>query len=87
MGGAGNEHALNDIREEEEEEDEAENHHVHQEQQEDAEVIEVPARLHAADGFDQPQEGEDSRNGEQRRGTRAGKAGQPEGDAEAAQHQ
>src|ERR1017187_9099127 len=82
--GAWNEHTLNEIGEEEEEEDEAENHHVHQEQQDDAAVIEVPARLYAADGFDQAQEGEDSRNGEQRRGACAGKAGQPKGDAEAA---
>src|ERR1039458_7949142 len=87
VGGAWNEHALNEIGEQEEEKDEAENHHVHQEQQDDAAVIEVPARLYAADGFDQAQEGEDSRNGEQRRGARAGKAGQPKGDAEAAQHQ
>src|ERR1035441_10398492 len=86
-GGVWNEHTLNEIGEEEEEEDEAENHHVHQEQQEDATVIEVPVRLYAADGFAQAQEGEDSRNGQQRRGARAGKAGQPKGDAEAAEHE
>src|ERR1035441_528073 len=85
--GAWKEHALNEIGEEEEEEDEAKNHHVHQEQQDDAAVIEVPARLYAADGFAQAQEGEDRRNGQQRRGARAGKAGQPKGDAEAAEHE
>ena len=60
---------LKDIREEEEEQDEADCQHIHEEQQHDAAMVQVPARLHAAEGVEHAEHGEHGGKDEQRRGT------------------
>jgi hypothetical protein len=70
---------------EEQEENHAEGHEVHVDQEQDAAVIEAPPSLHATDGVDGADEGNESGEDEERSGVDFGEAGEQDCRDEAGQ--
>jgi hypothetical protein len=75
------------VRVEEKEEDHAEGHEVHIDAEDDAAVVPVPSRLHAADGVHRADRGDDSGEEQERGGTVVRKAREEKSDNETAQDQ
>ena len=70
---------------EEKEEDDAEGHEVHVDAKDDASVIPVPSRLHAADGVYRADRGDDCGKEQEQGGAVVWEVGETKGDGDAAQ--
>jgi hypothetical protein len=75
------------VRVEEKEQDHAEGHEVHIDAEDDAAVVPVPSRLHAADGIHGADRGDDSGEEQERGGAVVWKAGEEKSSNETAQDQ